>query len=140
MEFVDEAGVDYRMKTIRVDERNVAVQLWDTAGQERFRSMTQSYFRKADGVLLLFDVTNERSFVNVREWCDCIGEHRGLDDVPTLLCGTKADLRGSCELEGRSCVDPSHALRLADQLKCQYYETSAKTGAKIADVLVDLVR
>ncbi|XP_022236318.1 ras and EF-hand domain-containing protein homolog, partial [Limulus polyphemus] len=65
-------GVDFQMKSLRVDNRNIAVQLWDTAGQERFRSITQSYFRKADGIMLVYDCTSEHSFLNVRQWMDAI--------------------------------------------------------------------
>lgn len=61
-------GVDFRVKTIELDGKCVALQLWDTAGQERFRSLTKSYFRRADGVILMYDVTNERTFANVRNW------------------------------------------------------------------------
>ena len=62
----------FQVKTIRVDDRNIAIQLWDTAGQERFRSVTKTYFRRADGVMLLYDVTSERSFTSVRHWVQCI--------------------------------------------------------------------
>ena len=65
-------GVDFQTKIIEVDGRVVALQLWDTAGQERFRSIAKSYFRRADGVLLLYDCTYERSFLNVREWLEAI--------------------------------------------------------------------
>ncbi|XP_074136235.1 ras and EF-hand domain-containing protein isoform X2 [Sminthopsis crassicaudata] len=65
-------GVDFQMKTLIVDGEPTVLQLWDTAGQERFRSIAKSYFRKADGVLLLYDVTCEQSFLNVREWVDTI--------------------------------------------------------------------
>ncbi|KAL2092113.1 hypothetical protein ACEWY4_011911 [Coilia grayii] len=65
-------GVDFQMKTLVVDGEPTVLQLWDTAGQERFRSIAKSYFRRADGVLLLYDVTCERSFLNVREWVDMI--------------------------------------------------------------------
>ncbi|CAG2061240.1 unnamed protein product, partial [Timema podura] len=68
-------GVDFQVKTIGVDGKKVALQLWDTAGQERFRSMTKTYFRRADGVVLLYDVTNERSFLNVRQWIENIKPH-----------------------------------------------------------------
>uniref|UniRef100_A0A3B3QF15 Uncharacterized protein n=1 Tax=Paramormyrops kingsleyae TaxID=1676925 RepID=A0A3B3QF15_9TELE len=60
------------MKTLVVDGEPTVLQLWDTAGQERFRSIAKSYFRRADGVLLLYDVTCEKSFLDVREWVDMI--------------------------------------------------------------------
>ncbi len=60
------------MRTYNVEGRNVALQLWDTAGQERYRSITKNYFRKADGIMLLYDVTNEHSFLNVREWISAV--------------------------------------------------------------------
>ncbi|XP_039423613.1 ras and EF-hand domain-containing protein isoform X2 [Corvus cornix cornix] len=65
-------GVDFQMKRLIVDGEPTVLQLWDTAGQERFRSIAKSYFRRADGVLLLYDVTCEKSFINVREWVDMI--------------------------------------------------------------------
>ncbi|KFP57753.1 Ras and EF-hand domain-containing protein, partial [Cathartes aura] len=65
-------GVDFQMKRLIVDGEPTVLQLWDTAGQERFRSIAKSYFRRADGVLLLYDVTCEKSFLNVREWVDMI--------------------------------------------------------------------
>ncbi|XP_077417753.1 ras and EF-hand domain-containing protein isoform X2 [Vanacampus margaritifer] len=78
-------GVDFQMKTFMVDGEPTLLQIWDTAGQERFRSIAKSYFRRADGVLLLYDVTCERSFLNVREWVDMIEQickcYQG-----TLLC------------------------------------------------------
>ncbi|KAK2152197.1 hypothetical protein LSH36_337g01059 [Paralvinella palmiformis] len=61
-------GVDFQVKNVRVDGHVIALQLWDTAGQERFRSITKQYFRKADGVLVMYDVTSEVSFKNVRNW------------------------------------------------------------------------
>ncbi|KAI4821114.1 hypothetical protein KUCAC02_029062 [Chaenocephalus aceratus] len=77
-------GVDFQMKTLIVDGEPVLLQLWDTAGQERFRSIAKSYFRRADGVLLLYDVTCEKSFLNVREWVDMIETYN------TLFCETSA--------------------------------------------------
>ena len=111
-------------------------------GQERFRSITQSYYRKADGVMLLFDVTNERSFVNVRHWADCLDECTTRDQVtlPLILCGTKSDMRPSCHHQGVKCVEQLQAHRLAAQLKAQYIETSAKTGANLLEALVILTR
>ncbi|XP_011769338.1 ras and EF-hand domain-containing protein isoform X2 [Macaca nemestrina] len=77
-------GVDFQMKTLIVDGERTVLQLWDTAGQERFRSIAKSYFRKADGVLLLYDVTCEKSFLNIREWVDMI------ETYGALFCETSA--------------------------------------------------
>lgn len=163
-------GVDFKVKTIRLDERNIAVQLWDTAGttrlrhsqlnvmprlrrsgQERFRSITQSYFRKADGVMLLFDVSNERSFLNIRHWSDCLAEvcdshpssSRRKDDrhsigIPLVLVGTKSDLRTAGGIT--TCVDPAQVERLAAQLKAPYVETSSKMGVNLLEALATLTR
>lgn len=87
-------GVDFTVKTIQLKDRIVALQLWDTAGQERFRAITKQYFRKADGVILMFDVTSEQSLLNVRNWVDSV--RAGVDES-TVLClvGNKVDLFGS---------------------------------------------
>ena len=61
-------GVDFQIKNLPIENVIVVLQLWDTAGQERFRSITKQYFRKADGVVIMYDVTSETSFTNVRNW------------------------------------------------------------------------
>ncbi|XP_025138829.1 EF-hand calcium-binding domain-containing protein 4B isoform X2 [Bubalus bubalis] len=68
-------GIDYRVKTVRVDDSRVAVQLWDTAGQERYRCITQQFFRKADGVVVMYDLTARQSFLDVRQWLSSVEEH-----------------------------------------------------------------
>uniref|UniRef100_A0A7I4YNA3 EF-hand domain-containing protein n=1 Tax=Haemonchus contortus TaxID=6289 RepID=A0A7I4YNA3_HAECO len=117
-------GVDFTVKTITVGERVVALQLWDTAGQERFRSITKQYFRKADGVLLLFDVTSEQSFLNVRNWIESV--RNGVEDSTVLaLVGNKVDLFGSDS--SRNTVYKA-GKKLADEFDMPFYETSAYTG------------
>ena len=64
--FITTIGIDFKIKTIRLDNKKVKMQIWDTAGQERFRTITAAYYRGAHGVLLVYDVTDERSFENVR--------------------------------------------------------------------------
>uniref|UniRef100_A0A673GJK4 EF-hand calcium-binding domain-containing protein 4B-like n=1 Tax=Sinocyclocheilus rhinocerous TaxID=307959 RepID=A0A673GJK4_9TELE len=61
-------GIDYSVKTLTVDNSQVALQMWDTAGQERYRSITKQFFRKADGVVVVYDITNEQTFTAVRQW------------------------------------------------------------------------
>jgi len=132
-------GVDFQVKTIRVDDRNIAIQLWDTAGQERFRSVTKTYFRRADGVMLLYDVTSDRSFCSVRHWVQCI------DDVsekriPIILCGNKVDQRAISQADGRRCVGAEEGEKMARENSAIFMETSSKDGSNILDSLVLLAR
>ena len=62
------AGIDFKINTIQLNGKNVKVQIWDTAGQERFRTITQTYYRGAQGVILAYDSTSQESFDNVRNW------------------------------------------------------------------------
>ncbi|XP_060894830.1 ras and EF-hand domain-containing protein homolog [Labrus mixtus] len=128
-------GVDFQMKTLIVDGEAVLLQLWDTAGQERFRSIAKSYFRRADGVLLLYDVTCEKSFLNVREWVDMI-EDLSHEDIPIMLVGNKSDLR----TEDVTCVPTSYGEKLAMTYNTLFCETSAKDGSNTVEAVLHLAR
>ncbi|XP_068422347.1 ras and EF-hand domain-containing protein isoform X2 [Clinocottus analis] len=128
-------GVDFQMKTLVVDGEPVSLQLWDTAGQERFRSIAKSYFRRADGVLLLYDVTCEKSFLNVREWVDMI-EDVSQEDIPIMLVGNKCDLRQ----DTANCVPSSYGEKLAMTYNTLFCETSAKEGSNILEAVLHLAR
>ncbi|XP_067268576.1 ras and EF-hand domain-containing protein homolog [Pseudorasbora parva] len=132
-------GVDFQMKTLVVDGVPTVLQLWDTAGQERFRSIAKSYFRRADGVLLLYDVTCEKSFLNVREWVDII-EDVSQDDIPIMLVGNKTDLRNDALLDGVSCIPTSYGEKLAMTYSALFCETSAKDGSNIIEAVLHLAR
>lgn len=132
-------GVDFQMKTLIVDGEPTVLQLWDTAGQERFRSIAKSYFRKADGVLLLYDVTCEKSFLNVREWVDMVedGTHRS---VPIMLVGNKADLRDAATAENQKCISSYLGEKLAMTYGALFCETSAKDGSNVVEAVLHLAR
>lgn len=132
-------GVDFQTKVLEVDGRTIALQLWDTAGQERFRSIAKSYFRRADGVLLLYDCSYERSFMSVREWVDSI-EEGAQKKVPIMLCGNKSDLREDAEKQGRKVVHFEEGQRLAREFEGLFIETSAKEGSNIVDAVTELSR
>nr|XP_035159677.1 ras and EF-hand domain-containing protein isoform X1 [Callithrix jacchus] len=132
-------GVDFQMKTLIVDGERTVLQLWDTAGQERFRSIAKSYFRKADGVLLLYDVTCEKSFLNVREWVDMV-EDAAHESVPIMLVGNKADLRDTAAGEGQKCVPGHFGEKLAMTYGALFCETSAKDGSNIVEAVLHLAR
>ncbi|XP_040211565.1 ras and EF-hand domain-containing protein [Rana temporaria] len=132
-------GVDFQMKTLVVDGEPTLLQLWDTAGQERFRSIAKSYFRRADGVLLLYDVTCEKSFLNVREWIDMI-EDATNDSIPMIMVGNKADLRQAMSEQGHKCVPTSYGEKLSMTYGALFCETSAKEGSNIVEAVLHLAR
>uniref|UniRef100_A0A1B6DVN7 Ras and EF-hand domain-containing protein n=2 Tax=Clastoptera arizonana TaxID=38151 RepID=A0A1B6DVN7_9HEMI len=132
-------GVDFQIKTFRIDNKNIVLQLWDTAGQERFRSMTKTYFRRADGVLLLFDVNNEKSFLSIQNWIQSIDEITE-KSIPIYVCGNKVDLRPESLQQGITCVREEDGERIARENGATYFETSSKTGLNITNALIGITR
>ncbi|KAL2092997.1 hypothetical protein ACEWY4_010309 [Coilia grayii] len=130
-------GVDFQIKKMLVDGERTTLQIWDTAGQERFRSIARSYFRKAHGVLLLYDVTSESSFLNVRDWMQQIRDSTE-DSIPCCLIGNKVDLRD--EKPGGHCVSSVHGEKLAMTYNALFCETSAKEGTNVVEAVLHLAR
>ncbi|XP_006983204.2 ras-related protein Rab-44 [Peromyscus maniculatus bairdii] len=126
-------GVDFRTKTLVVDNKNFALQLWDTAGQERYHSLTRQLLRKAEGVVLMYDVTSRESFTHVRYWLDCL-QDAGADGVAMVLLGNKMD----CEEERQ--VPTEAGRRLAQELGVSFGECSAALGHNILEPLMNLAR
>ncbi|TWW60256.1 ras-related protein Rab-27B-like isoform X1 [Takifugu rubripes] len=149
--FTTTVGIDFREKRVMytgtgvdgMTERNfrIHLQLWDTAGQERFRSLTTAFFRDAMGFLLMFDLTNRQSFLNVRNWMSMgragqLQANAYCDSPDIVLVGTKADLRNMRDVHARQARD------LADRYGIPYFETSAVTGVDVdrsVTTLLDLV-
>ncbi|CAF0929105.1 unnamed protein product [Rotaria sordida] len=132
-------GVDFQNKQLEIDSKRIAIQLWDTAGQERFRSIAKSYFRRCDGVILVYDSTYERSFLNVREWIDTIAESTS-KKVSVMIVANKIDLRDQMRAEGKKVVEYDDGTKLAKEYKALFIETSAKDGTNSDEVLIELAR
>ena len=142
--FTSTVGIDFREKRLvyrsptGVCKRSqrIHLQLWDTAGQERFRSLTTAFFRDAMGFILLFDITNEQSFLNIRGWLEQLKTHAYCDQPDVILCGNKADLH-----EYR-VVSEERAKHEASKYGLLYFETSAVTGQNVTraiEALLDCV-
>ncbi|KAL3850701.1 hypothetical protein ACJIZ3_012583 [Penstemon smallii] len=84
--FITTIGIDFKIRTVELDGKRIKLQIWDTAGQERFRTITT-----AMGILLVYDVTDESSFNNIRNWIRNIEQHAS-DNVNKILVGNKADM------------------------------------------------
>lgn len=126
-------GIDYSVRTITVDNSQVALQMWDTAGQERYRSITKQFFRKADGVVVMYDITAEQSFTAVRQWLTSVKESAG-QDIPIMLLGNKTDK----EMERK--VQKGVGERLAKDEQMTFFECSACSGHNVVESMVHLAR
>ena len=134
-EYLATVGLDYFTKVEEINNQTIQVKLWDTAGQERFKSLTQNYFRNAQGVLLTFDVTNTESFDNLKDWINSIKKNMEGNNVfiPLIIIGNKIDMEDSREIQKED------AQKFSTENKYKYFETSAKTGEGVDDAIRDLV-
>lgn len=139
--FVSTVGIDFKEKRVIYQTANgrtqrVHLQLWDTAGQERFRSLTTAFYRDSMGFLLIFDLTNELSFLEVRNWLEQLWTHAYCENPDIILCGNKSDL------EDKRVVSEHKARELAEKHGLVYLETSAATGQNVeraVQILLDRV-
>lgn len=90
--FISTIGVDFKIKKINVNGTDVKLQVWDTAGQERFRTITSSYYRGAHGIIIVFDVSDRESFLNVDHWIKEIDSFCVNRNIQKILIGNKIDL------------------------------------------------
>lgn len=84
-------GIDFKLRQLDIDGRIVKLQIWDTAGQEKFRTITRAYYRGATGVLIIYDVTDEKSFRDVNNWYESVEENTSSETV-VVLCANKCDI------------------------------------------------
>jgi len=123
--YISTIGVDFKIRTITTrDEKTIKLQIWDTAGQERFRTITSSYYRGAHGIIVVYDVTDQESFNNVKQWLNEI-ERYACEKVNKLLVGNK------CDLVSKKAVSYEVAKAFADKLDIPFLETSAKAATNV---------
>merc|ERR1712079_402210 len=113
--------LDVLSKTMLLEDRTVRLQFWDTAGQERFRSLIPSYVRDSSGAIVVYDISNRTSFLNISKWIEDVRTERG-NDVVIVLVGNKADLTD------RRQVSIEEGEEKANENGVMFIETSAKTG------------
>ena len=130
-------GLDFFQKEEIFNGKTIRIKIWDTAGQERYKSLTQGFFRNAQGIMVVYDVTNMETFDNLQYWIKSIKTHVGSekDQIPVIVIGNKID---ATERE----VERSSGEKFAADLNYDYFETSAKTGEgveKCVNYLVEKV-
>uniref|UniRef100_A0A8D8UXQ7 Ras-related protein Rab-8A n=1 Tax=Cacopsylla melanoneura TaxID=428564 RepID=A0A8D8UXQ7_9HEMI len=131
--FISTIGIDFKIRTIELEGKKIKLQIWDTAGQERFRTITTAYYRGAMGIMLVYDITNEKSFDNIKNWIRNIEENASAN-VEKMLLGNK------CELEDKRQVSRERGEQLAIEYGIKFMETSAKNSINVEDAFFTLAR
>jgi len=122
--FVSTIGIDFRYKVITKGDKKVRLEIWDTAGQERFKSITTSYLRGAQGILIVYDVTDRKSFQRVDAWLQDIQQYAELH-VDRVLVGAK------CDMVDKRVISPEEGLALANAHGLAFFEASAKSNTGV---------
>ena len=125
-------GIDFKTKFIEINNKKYRVDLYDTAGQERFRSVSVNSIRMSDGVILIYDITNEFSYDNISTWMENIYQVKG-KDFPVILIGNK------CDAEGERVIIKEKGEQLAKQYNISFFETSNKMGTNIQEAGLKLI-
>lgn len=126
-------GVDFKIKQLTVAGKRLKMTIWDTAGQERFRTLTSSYYRGAQGIILVYDVTRRDTFTNLSDvWAKEIELYSTNQDCVKMLVGNKVDR------ESDRAVSREEGMALAKELKCLFLECSAKTRENVEQCFEEL--
>ena len=125
------AGFEANSKEIEITDKKIILQLWDSAGQEKFKSITKNLFTRVQGIIILYDITNKQSFLNISNWIKNIKEED--DTVPFTVAGNK------CDLEMKREVPIEEATKYCDENNVDFLETSAKENINVMECISNFV-
>ncbi|XP_043819992.1 ras-related protein Rab-13 [Dromiciops gliroides] len=131
--YISTIGIDFKIRTVDIEGKKIKLQVWDTAGQERFKTITTAYYRGAMGIILVYDITDEKSFENIQNWMKSIKENASAG-VERLLLGNK------CDMEVKRKVQREQAEKLAREHGIRFFETSAKSSLNVDEAFSSLAR
>ena len=131
--YITTIGVDFRFRTLQINKSTIKLQIWDTAGQERYRTITNAYYKGADGIIIVFDLTSKESFQNVDSWMKEVEKHSG-EDVHVTVLANKSDMDKEIE------VSDAEIKQFEEEYKVKVIKTSAKTGANVDESFLDMTK
>ena len=133
-DYLSTIGMDYKIKNYELEDgRIIKLYIWDTAGQDKFRSITSNFYKGADGIILIYDITDRKTFNSVRNWINNIQEEAP-DKVALVLAGNKVDD------EKNRKVQESEGKKIADEYSLPFFECSAKSDINVTQTFDTLIK
>ena len=127
-------GLNYRIKTINIDNNPIKMQIWDTSGEEKFKAIAKNFYRGAHGVLLVYDICEKKGFLDVKSWIEQIIENTDNDNIVMILCGNKIDK------EKERIISKQEGENLAKSYGIPFFECSAKNNININEMFTTMAQ
>ncbi len=119
-------GIDLKTKRIKYNNKEYTIEFYDTAGQERYRAISLNSIKSADGIILMFDLTDQKSYDEISNWVENIKQIQE-EDYPMILVGNK------CDLEKERIISNEEGIELSKKFNLQFFEVSNKTNKNIEE-------
>ena len=119
-------GIDFKTKRIKYNNKEYTIEFYDTAGQERYRAISLNSIKSADGIILMFDLTDQKSYDEISNWVENIKQIQE-EDYPMILVGNK------CDLEKERIISNEEGIELSKKFNLQFFEVSNKTNKNIEE-------
>ena len=126
-------GIDFKVKTVTIKEKNYKLFFYDTSGQEKYKSLSFNIIKNAHGIILMYDITNRISFESISDWIKSVKDQKG-ENFPMILLGNKMDM------EDKRIVKEEEGKQLANEYNIDFYETSNLNGINVQEAGLAMVK
>ena len=128
-------GIEFFNKEERINDQIIQIKLWDTAGQEIFHSLTKNFYRKADGIIIVYDITNKESFERIQDWVKSVYDNTDTyKEIQMIIVGNKIDL------EERREVSKEEGLKIGKYFEIDFFEASAKNAEGVKNFMIKIIK
>ena len=128
-------GIEFYNKEEKIDNKIIQIKFWDTAGQEIFHSLTKNFYRKADGIIIVYDITNKESFERIQDWIKSIYDNTDTyKEIQMIIVGNKIDLEEMRE------VTKEDGIKIGKYYEIDFYEASAKNAEGVNNFMIKIIR